>query len=56
MYKLLAISNKNERSYFKYLGRLLSIIYMILFVFILGLLNHENGIVPYTFVRIGDFL
>lgn len=56
MYKLLAISNKNERSYFKYLGRLLSIMYMILFVFILGLLNHENGIVPYSFVRIGDCL
>ena len=56
MYKLLIVSNRNEKSYFKYMGRLLSIIYMILFVFILGLLNHENGIVPYTFVRIGDFL
>lgn len=56
MYKVLIVSNKNEKNYFLYFCRLLSIIYVILFVFMLGLINQENGIVPYNFIKLGDFL
>lgn len=56
MFKAIKMSNIGEINIYKYLGRYVCYLYVLIFVFYLSLVNQENGIIPYNHITFGDLL
>ncbi len=54
MYVVVCKSNKNETNIYKKICRYVILVYAFIFVFIISLLNNENGIIPYQHINLGD--